>query len=250
VGAVTFPSGVSITNDVANPDDSFICMTCHQGRESKSTIDAAIAAATYSFKNVHYLPAGAILYGSQAVVAYEYDSKTYASKFNHFGSSSAQCAFCHKIEAQEHSFEATLKAECAGCHVGAATVEDIRLNRVTDYDGDGNNTERLEDEISALASALYAQIQDYADTVLGKAIVYDGSEHPYFFIDTNGNGVRDAGEDDKYDAWDGTLMKAAHNYQIFVKETGAWAHNTNYIAQLLIDSIEDLGGNIASFHRP
>jgi hypothetical protein len=45
-------------------------------------------------------------------------------------------------------------------------------------------------------------------------------------------------------------MKAAHNFQIWVKEPGAWAHNTNYIAQLLIDSIEDLGGDVSSFKRP
>ena len=45
--------------------------------------------------------------------------------------------------------------------------------------------------------------------------------------------------------WAAALMKAAHNYQISLKEPGAWAHNFDYIVQLLIDSIEDLSGNIA-----
>ena len=40
--------------------------------------------------------------------------------------------------------------------------------------------------------------------------------------------------------WTTKLVKAAHNYQISQKEPGAWAHNMHYIAQLLIDSIEDL----------
>ena len=45
-------------------------------------------------------------------------------------------------------------------------------------------------------------------------------------------------------------MKAARNYQISKKEPGAWAHNFDYVVQLLIDSIEDLGGDVSGYVRP
>ena len=45
-------------------------------------------------------------------------------------------------------------------------------------------------------------------------------------------------------------MKATHNYQISQKEHGAWAHNFDYMSQLLYDSIEDLGGNVSGLIRP
>jgi len=35
---------------------------------------------------------------------------------------------------------------------------------------------------------------------------------------------------------------AAFNYHFYIKEPGNWAHNTDYMAQILIDSIDDLGG--------
>jgi hypothetical protein len=47
-----------------------------------------------------------------------------------------------------------------------------------------------------------------------------------------------------------TLAKAAYNYQFYAKEPGAWAHNFDYMAELLIDSIQALGGSVASLTRP
>jgi hypothetical protein len=257
VAQVEFPSGNVILNNPADPDDSFLCMTCHQGRESKATIDEAIANGDLAFKNVHYLAAGATLYGSQAEVGYEYDGNTYAGKFDHnLPVATAQCSFCHEIEADNHTFEAELKTTCTViCHTEATggDIETIRLSRPIDYDGDGNNTEKLKDELATLSSALYTQIQTYASITLGAGILYDAGSYPYFFIDTNGNGIADPGEvnyGNKYTAWDGKLMKAAHNFQHSLKEHGAWAHNTDYIVQLLIDSIADLGGNVSGFNRP
>jgi hypothetical protein len=45
-------------------------------------------------------------------------------------------------------------------------------------------------------------------------------------------------------------MKASFNYQLSRKEPGAWAHNFDYMAQLLYDSIADLGGSTAALTRP
>ena len=41
-------------------------------------------------------------------------------------------------------------------------------------------------------------------------------------------------------------MKAAYNYQLSRKEPGAWAHNFDYVAQLLFDSVADLGGSVTT----
>ncbi|RJO66252.1 MAG: hypothetical protein C4523_13250 [Myxococcales bacterium] len=245
IAAVAFPGGATINNDAGDPDNSFLCMACHKGREGKGTIDAAIAANSFGFKNVHYLAAGAILYGSEAGVGYEYTGKTYAGKWNHLGvSAPATCTYCHKAEAEEHSFEVS----CAGCHgaITPANVETIRQNRAADYDGDGSNTEPLKDEVATLAEALYAQIRSYALDTLGHAIIYVGDAYPYFFND-NGEDYTSA---NKYAYFDAKLMKATHNYQISQKEPGAWAHNTAYIVQLLIDSIEDLNGDVSGYTRP
>jgi len=80
-----------------------------------------------------------------------------------------------------------------------------------------------------------------------------GDNYPYFFKDTNNNGTADDDEvsyGNKYSDWDGKLMKAAQNYQMSIKEPGNWAHNTKYMIQLIIDSIEDLGGNVSTYNRP
>ena len=45
-------------------------------------------------------------------------------------------------------------------------------------------------------------------------------------------------------------MKAAYNYQLARKEPGAWAHNFDYVAQLLYDSVADLGGSVTDLSRP
>ena len=37
---------------------------------------------------------------------------------------------------------------------------------------------------------------------------------------------------------------------LILKEHGAWAHNTDYRAQLLIDSIEALGTDVSGYNRP
>ncbi len=44
---------------------------------------------------------------------------------------------------------------------------------------------------------------------------------------------------------DARLLKAAYNYQVSVKDPGAFAHNAKYIIELLYDSIEDLNGKIS-----
>ncbi|MFZ2098403.1 MAG: hypothetical protein WAV05_17360 [Anaerolineales bacterium] len=45
-------------------------------------------------------------------------------------------------------------------------------------------------------------------------------------------------------------MKATYNYQMSVKDPGAFAHNAKYILQILYDSIQDVGGDVTNLTRP
>ncbi len=49
--------------------------------------------------------------------------------------------------------------------------------------------------------------------------------------------------------WTPRMLKAAYNYQVSVKDPGAFAHGNKYIVQLLYDSIEDLGGDVSKLAR-
>ena len=50
--------------------------------------------------------------------------------------------------------------------------------------------------------------------------------------------------------WTPKLLKAAFNYQYSQKDPGAFVHNPKYVIQFLIDSIEDLGGDVSKYTRP
>jgi hypothetical protein len=250
-------------------DDSLVCMSCHVGRESMASVDDKIASGSLSFRNIHYLPAGSMLYGADAEVGYQYRTgpgamdpfKTYSQKFGHYNASApgpSACATCHLAD---HTFKPQLTSACTGCHGEAmGDLKHIRKNRATDYNGNMDNTEPLEDEVKTFGDRVLVAMQAWAkDPVNGTLgvplgpICYDSHAYPYWFQDTNDNGVCDNGEanyGNQYRAWDAGLLKASFNYQFWQKEPGAWAHNTHYILQLLYDSNEDLGGNLAGLTRP
>jgi len=97
--------------------------------------------------------------------------------------------------------------------------------------------------ISALADDLYEAIQTNA-AANSTAIIYESLTYPYFFKDTNANGDVDEGEasySNQYKgAWTPSLLKAAYNYQLVLKDPGAYAHNSRYIKELIAASIADL----------
>jgi hypothetical protein len=148
-----------------------------------------------------------------------------------------KCIDCHDA----HTLGVKVDA-CAVCHAGVVTVEDLQdvreMGSLVDYDGDFNTDEGIALEIVGLQEILYEAIQTYAQ-VAGHPIVYDAQAYPYFFADGNGNGMVDEGEG-SYGAFTPRLLKAAYNYQVSVKDPGAFAHNGKYLIQLLYDSIEDL----------
>ena len=247
-GEVTFPSGLKASLE----DSSNLCMNCHQGRASKKTIDDNIAAGNFRFVNVHYYAAAASFFGTDVKGGYEYDGKTYAGEntFPAHGGNLNTCVQCHmgtKSVAKSHM----VIPNVANCQCHAISSFDALKVSGSDYNKDGQQP--VKQELESVQAALYAQIQDYGTDVLAKPIVYSATAYPYFFNDTNGNGVLDTEEatsDNAYQSFDAKLLKAAYNYQFNLKEPCGYIHNADYMAQLAIDSIGDLGGDVSTFSRP
>ena len=244
---VVMPSGIEITGLGSEAR----CMQCHQGRASKFSIDSAIEKANptdvdtispdLGFINIHYFAAAATKYGTVAKGGYEYEGNAYDANFAHVQQFNA-CVECH----DQHTLQVRVD-ECSACHTNVKDVEDLENVRMqgslVDYDGDGDLEEGIYYELEGLRGMLYQAIQKYAAEKSKTAIVYDAHNHPYFFIDTNNNGKADEDEakgDNRYNAWTARLLKAAYNYQVSVKDPGAFAHGGKYIIQLVYDSIEDL----------
>lgn len=248
LNTVTFPSGAVVEN--LGPEAR--CMVCHQGRASGSTVDQAIATNALTdtldtvsdklkFINMHYFTAAATQYGSVVAGGYQYAGNSYDGKFQHAGGLDT-CISCH----DQHTLEVKVTT-CAECHQNVASAEDllkIRMNgSLVDYNGNGDVTEGISAEVTGLQALLMQAIQSYAKEVAGSPIVYDGGSYPYFFIDTNDNGTADTDEvnsDNAYASWTGRLVKATYNYQMSVKDPGAFAHNAKYVIELLYDSTADL----------
>ncbi|WKZ40689.1 MAG: hypothetical protein QY328_01390 [Anaerolineales bacterium] len=261
---VKFPSGVEIT-----AGDDVRCMECHQGRESKVSVDAQIERfgitdmdavvapikddegndINFGFRNIHYYAAAATLYGGMVQGGYQYDGLTYDIKNDHVEGYNT-CTGCHN----PHTLEIKVE-QCTICHDDVSSVDDMKNIRMVssakDYDGDGDANEGMYYEIEGLQNALYAEIKRYAAETTGTGIAYDSSAHPYWFVDADGDDAADQGDSGsiRYTSWTARLLKAAYNYQVSLKDKGAYAHGNKYIVQLLYDSISDLGGDVSMMSR-
>jgi hypothetical protein len=252
--SVTFPSGAKLSFDNS---DANLCINCHQGRESKASIDNAIKNANVgpnevsdalNFRNPHYFAAGATLFGTDAKGAYEFDGKQYNGQFKHVTTFNT-CVECHDVH------KLTVNTDkCTACH-GSEDPSTFRNpgGDSTDYDGDGNVTEGIAGEVETMQEKLLAALQEYTTSNNLAAIGYNGASYPYFFIDTNGDGqisADEASSDNSYKTWTPALLRSAYNYQWVAKDPGAFAHNGKYIMQILFDSIESLGGSTTGMTRP
>ncbi len=271
VDQVKFPSGE--VKDLG--DSSNLCMMCHQGRASLYSVQQAIASSSgpYYFINVHYYPAAAVLFGSEVHGGFEYPGKVYSGQQifpNHMGKFDT-CVECHMgtksdlkpydYTGQMHSVAKPDPRDCVNCHgqdisqpnpgsdPAKFKFSGIRPASIPDFDGDGNRSESIKDEILGLEEQLLDLIKKYARDKLGAPIIYDSHSYPYFFFDSNGNGAIDPGENiypNRY-LFDARLLKAAYNYQLSHKEPHGFIHNARYIAELLVDSIVSLGGDPANY---
>jgi hypothetical protein len=251
VPAVKFPSGAVLT--FGEGVSANLCMLCHQGRQSTVSVNTAIGdnpddtvVEGLTFRNPHYFGAGATLWGTEAQGAYEFTGQTYLGHHGHVDLGQ-NCTTCH--DTHELGINTEL---CAGCHGGASDPAAIRMDP-TDWDGDGDTTEGIAGELATVGELLLPALQAYAAETAGTPIAYDANENPYFFIDTNANGVADPEEvnrDNRYATWTPRLLRAAYNYQWFQKDPGAFAHNGRYILQVLYDSLADIGCDVTAMTRP
>jgi hypothetical protein len=238
--SAVFPSGATL--DMGH---SAICATCHQGRESADSVNAALAgrdddavSGDLTFINVHYKAAAATQMGDLARGGYQYEGKTYAGKMKHPAPLDS-CIGCH----DPHTTAPLALAACTTCHKGAAEFTAIRTTP-GDLDGDGDAAEGIAFEISTLQERLGQAMQLYAAEVAKAPIVHSADAYPYFFNDTDGDGKLGEGEaafPNRYQSWTPRLVRAAYNYQYVAKDTGAFTHNPHYAVQLLYDSLESLG---------
>lgn len=238
-----YPSGAEISGLGTNAN----CAECHQGTRSGTDVENAVMDLPedeinqdLSFINVHYRVGGAVRFGSEVTVGYEYPEMNYAGFYPHV-EDYQDCSQCH----DPHSLSIT-PSECAACHPavsGYDDLHDIRVEGTPDYDGDGDTTEGVYGELVTVHEALYAAIQQYASDVIGSPIIY-GHSYPYWFNDTNGNGHADEDElnfGNQYASWTPRLLKAAYNYHLVVEDPGGFMHNARYLIQLMYDGIADLG---------
>jgi hypothetical protein len=247
------PSGARIS--FGEGDENNVCLNCHQGRESTVSVNNAInraavgddeATDALTFRNVHYFAAGASLFGTEAKGAYEFADKEYNGRFLH-GEDMETCTSCHNT----HSLKLDIET-CEECHEDVRDYEDIYLIRFdgedvepVDYDGDGDVEEPVFDELAAYEEALWNAIYTYTAETVGTPIAYDSHAYPYWFIDSNGNGTTDPDEanyGNQYVTWTPNLLRAAYNFQFAQKDPGKFAHNADYMLQVLYDSIEAVGG--------
>ncbi len=239
-----------LTPDAGN---SAVCIYCHQGRSDGTQVAADISAYTASptgsalrFRNMHYVPSAAMIYAEKG---YEYAGTygTFAGQHSAHIDTAGNCVGCHMDEVDPvsetlggHTFHvANATSEntdyCDTCHTGISSFDTLTADG--DWDGD-SSTESAKDEIAGLLTTLLTAIEA-ADLypVDGTTDIYHQSGYPYF--------GKNSGQ-----LWGPETAAAAFNWQYVYKDTGAYAHNEEYAAQLLRDSYQDLTGSALGGTRP
>ena len=231
-------------------------MECHQGRESKVSVDKQITdtfkltpadedtvvkplvtkdaagktvTTTFGFRNVHYFAAAATQYGTLVKGGYEYDGLLYDGKFEHPAPYNT-CNGCHN----PHTLELDVK-ECATCHEGVAKVEDLAKIRMPgslmDYDGDGDAKEGVAVEMAGLQEKLLTAITGVRQgSRQGRHRLRCG-HLPLLLRRQERQRQARRGREGLSAAWTPRLLKAAYNYQVASKDPGTFAHNAKYIIQ-------------------
>ena len=266
--------------EVTYPDvgTSNLCLNCHVGRESGNTIKNIQRNYTSAgFVNSHYLTAGGIVFGE---IAYEYAGRDYTDpvgyKHRYIGTSdsrgkntlgnpvvavnSGPCVGCHLANktqpGEKHTFKpyiivagaskeaaTPLSPTCAGCH----TNPDRTLLEVT---------WKPRYQKALLSLKYFLETNQYRK-------LYFSSRNPYFFRDSDGDGVLSVSEvvgsnvQKKWHSVGGpeadeavtgkNNMGAAFNYNLLIHDRGGVAHNRYYTRRLIYDAIDWLDDNIMNY---
>jgi predicted CXXCH cytochrome family protein len=247
LSTVTFPSGVMVTGLGGEAR----CMTCHQGRASGQDVDKAIKTAgvmtddevstKLNFQNIHYFPAAATLFAGVAKGGYQYAGQVYDVRFRHVDEFNT-CIGCHDPHSLQVRFD-----QCQGCHAGVTDVAAAHKIRMMssvgrDYDGNGDTSGGIYDELVGLRAKTLTAVQHYGNEH-HTPICYDANTYPYWFVDIDGDGMCNTNEaqaSNAFKSWTARLLRATYNFQLATKDPGAFAHNAKYIFELLYDSITDV----------
>lgn len=212
----------------ADVGKSNICMDCHGGRDTGNAAIALIlkpysSASSYA---THYLPAGGTLQGK---VGYNYRSTYPALADNSHGKigtldangtgTNGPCVTCHMSATDKHSFTPVTRD-------GSGTITAIKTNICANCHNSSLPAATLDAKRLAFKDALEILRIALADKGYIWTPATDNFNSGYKGI--NWGTTAQGGKD---------IMGAAHNYKLFVKEPGAYAHNPEYARQLIIDSI-------------
>jgi hypothetical protein len=135
------------------------------------------------------------------------------------------------LDDKNHTFLPKV-TDCNGCHNPGDTFPTLNGSPKSNYD-----------DIQTLFGELLPLIETYANDTLGMPIVYSDG-YPFW---CNAGSPCHGGN--PYVSFDAKLLRAAYNYNVGKRDPGGYIHNGDYVKQLLIDSIEDLGGT-PSVTRP
>lgn len=235
VGYEASPYIVPSGRTIANASGSFVCASCHSGRETGEYIrsyPAAIAGKNFGTFNSHYLTAGGILYRT---IGYEYSGLSYSnpSTFAHdtIGVSATNtgtngpCVECHMSTTDSHLFLPTTRDQATGAVTAIAASAVCETCHGTAMTADALNT--LDAQYEAALDALVAQLA-------AGGIYYNKSVYPYFH-NVSTNQTRNTG----YTAWaNKDILGAAFNLNVFKHQPAAYVHNSMYTRRLIYDSID------------
>ena len=152
-----------------------LCMNCHRGRNSVAQ-KVTNVAPYYGFSSRYYNhngPQADMFWGQNG---FDF-GKTLTKITVHQAVLANSCVTCHMVPTKTNAMVANHAmtmdtagvAACAGCHAGAAKIEDIKA--ASDYDGDGT-VEGFQAEITGLLTKLKGYLpKDATGEVTGSATI-------------------------------------------------------------------------------
>ncbi len=254
----------SCTDGVATLNKAYVA-------DEASVSWSAFAAGT---RTIHDAQGGANVCGGNCGVGYQYPGKTYAGLKLH-GAAKIDCIGCHQPKSSRHSMQVAEAAAAGGCNgngchngidatnYGAISNANRNLAMGGGYDGDPATT-TLSAELTAFGNRLGAAINTYTLATVNRGFCLTGLPshgQQLYYVPALGNNTGVCTPADIQAAkvwatapfaWDAKLVRALYNLSMGWQDqdNGAWAHNFDYVAELLYDSIVDLGGDTTGLTRP
>ena len=284
--------GPGTIGDIANelvqvtfPDvsGSNVCLSCHVGRETGDVIKVSYSNQTVNnrtdipndgtaedgvrgFINSHYLTAGIQLFG---VGGFEYDTLEPTLSYEDV------TFFQHDEIGTEAQPGTGTNGPCVGCHMSAdeshiflpvkadhdtGLITEVTANVCIECHADNAGNPTTTPESLNTSKAQYESSLEALRLALEAKGIFFAESHPYFFRDSNNNGILDDTEkvsSNAFTNWGGVnpasstdpfhwrnVMGAAFNFNLLAHDPGGYAHNRFYIKALIWDSIDFIDNGI------